>query len=373
VSEPAADRLASVDVVVVGAGLAGQHLGALLGEGGASVLLVDTGAEDEVFAHTGQASITLWEHSHRLVAAIGPEAAAGLLAFCAEGLDRLRQWGLLEEVGSLVAADGPREVDEVEADIAALQALGLPAERWSAADVQAATGSPHLGPARFLPGDGNVDPALLFAVLGERLARSGVVPIVGRVEAVGGKGVVLDGQPVRAEIVVLAEGLGALDREPFFADKVYPVRTQRRAFSLAPGVELPAGPAVLGQMGWLMGRSRGDALWMAGARWATPHCEVGERALEPAPAVAARLTEAAARWWPGLVGAPEEDRVGLMDFTCDGLPIVGALPGQPTLWSCLGMNGRPYNFALRCAEVVAAGILDRPDQAPALLNSRRFL
>lgn len=372
-SEAAADRPATVDVAVVGAGLAGQHLAALLGQGGARVLLVDTGAEDEVLAHTGQASITLWEHSHRLVSAIGREAAAGLLAFCGEGLDRLRQWGLLDEVGSLVAADGPREGDEIEADVAALQALGLPAERWSAAAVQAATGSPHLGPARFLPCDGNVDPALLFAVLGERLARSGIVPVAGRVEAVGGKGIVFDGQPVQAEIVVLAEGLAALDLEPFFADKVYPVRTQRRAFSLAPGVELPAGPAILGQMGWLMGRSLGSQLWMAGARWATPHCEVGERARQPSAAVAARLTEAAARWWPGLVGAAEEDRVGTMDFTCDGLPIVGALPGQPTLWSCLGMNGRPYNFALRCAEVVAAGILGQPDAAPALLGSRRFL
>lgn len=111
---------------------------------------------------------------------------------------------------------------------------------------------------------------------------------------------------------------------------------------------------------------------LCGARWATPHMEVGEVAAVPAPACVAALSRLAAQ--DGLDGPAPDARAGIVFESCDGLPIVGPLPGNPRvgLLTGLGIGGRTY-LPLAVAHLVD-GLLGLPDvpALPRCLDTARF-
>jgi len=77
------------------------------------------------------------------------------------------------------------------------------------------------------------------------------------------------------------------------------------------------------------------------------------------PSIHAKLLEA----WSAVLGegtAPTHHWTALQTGTCDGLPLVGHLPGQPRLLSCTGWGGRPLALALEAARRLASGVLDLP-------------
>jgi glycine/D-amino acid oxidase-like deaminating enzyme len=77
----------------------------------------------------------------------------------------------------------------------------------------------------------------------------------------------------------------------------------------------------------------------------------------------------------GLTDVDVVDRwAGIMTFTCDGLPIVGPLPGRVQHISCLGFNGRPWSHAFRAAKAVRDGLMGgRSTGMPEILSPQRFV
>jgi len=59
-----------------------------------------------------------------------------------------------------------------------------------------------------------------------------------------------------------------------------------------------------------------------------------------------RVTAAVTNRWAGIMG-----------FTPDRLPLVGALPGQPGVHVCAGYSGHGMGFAFNSARVLAGSIL----------------
>lgn len=114
---------------------------------------------------------------------------------------------------------------------------------------------------------------------------------------------------------------------------------------------------------------------VSGARWATPHMEVGEHdphAVEPR--IQARL-EDFLRSSLG-VEAPIVDRwAWLFTQSRDGLPILGPLPGQPRRVALTGFGANPASFAVGAARSVADGLLglDEGGALPWILSSRRLV
>lgn len=162
--------------------------------------------------------------------------------------------------------------------------------------------------------------------------------------------------PAEGEVTLHCTGAGL----GWLADKVMPVRyTSITVQAPAPQVSRAGSVYAVG------GR-------LCGARWATPHLEVGETAAEASPACVAMLTRLAAQ--DGFPLADPAPRGGIVHESCDGLPIVGPLPGNPRVGvlTGLGVGGRTY-LPLAVAHLVDA-VLGLPDvpALPACLGTARF-
>ncbi len=315
------------DVQIHGAGWAGLAIARGLREAGVRVRVVDpAGAFGGASGRSiGLALPTHPEHPHRLEAGIGTANGRQLLEFVREGLTMLPG---LEHTG-VDWLLGDREAGEAEPALAAAARLGL-----------AARAAPH----------------------GYHLLEGGAV-------ALGTLATGLEG-PVHpdledAEIDVYTTG--AVAGDPWLEDKIMPVRWQVASFD---GPVLPT--PIVTQHATVRWTSTGNQLDACGARWATPHMEVGETAPVPEPRVTAML-ERLTRLQFRTLGALRVVRAGIVGESCDGLPIVGPVPGRPRAVVCAGFGVAGLTYALPCARTVVDGLLGRPGRPlPAVLRVTRF-
>jgi glycine oxidase len=338
-----------VDVVVAGAGVAGVRIARRLAERGTSVLLAGPPGPDDVpLLHVG-----LGEHPARLLASLGPDRCRELLDLAAVSA-RLLGVPLQDQVWAAVT---PTEPPLVPASVDALRTLGFDAEILDAAGLKARGFTADTG---FVLRDG-------LAVVPEALATPAVTagPVDRVDEDAGGLEVVLGPDRVRAELVVVTDGRTGERLSAWFADKTVPVREQ--ALWLA-------GPPVAGRAGhgWTSVRPWRGGVAIAGCRWATPHLEVGETDAVPVPAVQERL-EAFARTRLGLHGRVLGRKAWIEDHACDGLPIVGPVPGRVRWVACLGHGGAAWSLGPATAEMVVDGVLGGPTGTPAMFAPSRFV
>ena len=364
-----ADRADRADIIVIGGGVAGLATAAFLAEAGVEVLLLEGRARTFDGASgrgAGLVTAGLIDAPHRLARGLGEARTAEVLRFSQENAELLDAMGVLDRAGVVHAAMGERESAVMAESVEVARRLGLPCELWAAERVNAALGGSGFGPGRFVPGDGLLDAAALRERLTARAIAAGArietgaavsgVSDDGAVRVLGATGE----RVVASEMVVVAAGAGAATVAPWFEDKVYPVRGQ--LIEVAPPGDDGGGWSVgwRAQVGYLYGGfAPGGGLLLGGARWATPHLEVGETDdAAGSPAVEAKLRGVLARSFPGLAGAPvTQGPVGIMALTCDGLPFVGGVPGQPRTLACLGFNARGSSLAIRAARAVADAVL----------------
>lgn len=318
--------MASWDVVVHGAGWAGLAIAAGLREAGVAVRLVDPagalgGASG---AAIGVALPTHPEHAHRLEAGVGTAAAGEIVSFVRDGFGKLP--GLARVGVDWRAAE--TEAGEVGPALAAARRIGL--------------GATATGWGYHLEDGGAVDLSALRAALAD--------------------GVEVHATAEAAEVEVYATGSVALD--PWLTDKITPVRWQALRFD-GPALDVPVVSRHATVL-WAGG------LEAAGARWATPHLEVGETAPVPEPRVSAMLERLTRAELPAA-GAVVVARAGIVGESCDGLPIVGPIPGRPRAVVCAGFGVAGLAYALPCARAVVDGLLGRAtDGVPRTFRVTRF-
>jgi len=310
----------SVDVQIHGAGFIGLSLARALVAAGVSVRLVDPRPAAPAPASPVASGVVLGFHGElpwRFAAALGDARAGELVFFLRASLDELPG---LRRVGVDLACEGP------DRDLSRLAAarVGLRVE-------------PTDDGLRLLDA-GEVDVAPLL-----------VPPLP------------VHAHPVDAEIDVLACGPAAA-ADPWLADKLMPVRWQRLE---VPGLELPR-PRVSRQASVY---ARTGVIW--GARWATPHLEVGETAAHPEPRVTAALVRLLAQDHGSHVTGSA--RVGVVAESCDGLPIVGPIPGRPRVVACVGFGAQGWSWGPGAVRSVVDGLLGRPTPPlPPTLSARRL-
>ncbi len=163
-------------------------------------------------------------------------------------------------------------------------------------------------------------------------------------------------EPAAGELTVWASGsLG----EPWLLDKVMPVRWQ--------SIEVRAGLPSISRSGSVL-TSEGR-MW--GARWATPHLEVGETEPVPNPVVTAMLSRLAEQ--DGIALDSGTPVAGIVFDSCDGLPIVGAIPGRPreAVICGFGVAGRTY-LPLAVDHLVGSMLAGNAPALPSCLGTARF-
>lgn len=353
-------------VVVLGSGLAGLAIAGQLRTSGVDAIIIEekrSAASGMATRGMGIASVLLLDSPHRLIAAVGLETAKAILKFSAEGV---AAWGdSLDPCGIVYATKGQQEHDEVSLNMTALSELEIPAAPWNPST------STGLSPGWYQSDGGTVNL--------ERECRrmSHGIPIVlgTRAEAINDDGLDLSvqlstGTRVRCDMVVMT---GGAQITPWAADKFHPVRHQ----ALATEPVHPFAPCPMHiQYGYTTVRQHPDGtVVMSGCRWATPHLEVGETddgVIQPT--IHARQFAFLNHHFPFCADAKVERQwSSIMTFSCDGLPVIGPLPGRPRIISCGGFGAYSPSLSLRAAQAVTQGILTGTSEGvPACFSTQRF-
>ena len=354
-----------VQVAVLGGGLTGMAIASGLRDQGVHVHLFEAGATLAGGMATrgmGIASTLLLDPPFRLIQAVGLRTASEILKFTAEGV---RAWGdELHQTGVIYATKGNTEAEEIPLNLRAMADMGIGARPWSSS-VQG------LGDGWIVPSDGVLDLQSITSRLAARLPHSTAARAVAIDDADSDLMVRFeDGRHTRADIVVMT---GGAQVTRWSEDKFHPVRHQ--ALATEPVDALLAQPMHI-QYGYTSVRQQPTGeVFLSGCRWATPHLEMGESDdTVISEAVDTRLSAFLSSHWPALSAAAITHRwTSIMTFTCDGLPVLGPLPGRPRIISCGGFGSYGPSFALRAAQAVTDGIMTGESPGvPECFTTRRF-
>lgn len=313
------------DVLIRGAGFAGLLVARGLIAAGVDVVVVDPRGPLSG-ASGGSLGVVLpchAEHPHRTFAALGDEAGV-LFEFYRRSFGQLP--GFMP--GPIRWVESWLEAGQLGPSCEAARSLGLPAE-------------PTADGYRMW-GGGTVDLRALAAALS-------AVPVRDEVP-----------DELAWEIEVLAGGPAILD--PWLADKLLPVRLQGARFE---------GPAVAEPIVSQHTMLRVSGNLATGGRGATAHFEVGETEPVVQPAVTALLSRGAHHLVPAW-GAPLETWAGIVAEPCDGLPIVGAVPGRPRTLVLAGLSVNGLSAVAACADALVAGITRGEERLPPCLRAARM-
>jgi len=376
---------ARADVVVVGAGLAGCIVALLLARAGVHTVVVEERAPGR--GATGRSAGFLIrgtaDHPDRVAEVIGQERAVALWRYTEASMDYLIalvtglgiDCALRRDGGLVLALDG----DEAQC-LKRSRALVDTGELWSAREVEQRTGFRHFAGGWFRAGDGMLDPARLCRGLAQAAMQAGARIVCGvRVLGVDEDGALrirTDAGDVHAERVVLAVNAALPLVDERFAASLYPVRAQMLATAPAEGPCLPW--PVYAHHGYEYWRQEpAGELLFGGCRWAEePKRECG---VSDDTCLSERILSAqhdfVRRHLPRFAALPVTATwAGIMAFTADSMPLVGAVPGSTRRIVCAGWNGHGLAQAPLSARIVAESILGQPgdDVLPAGLSPARF-
>jgi gamma-glutamylputrescine oxidase len=354
------------DVVVVGGGITGVSLAYWLGRGGADVLVLErtrlaagASGRNAGFLLAGVASSYA-----DAVSRYGRGLAAEVWAFTLENNQRLAEllagragW---RGGGSMTLAASPEEAAALRASTQLLREDGLPGEWVPTADAP----GPGLG-GLLNPADGEIQPVEAVALLADTAMATVAegTDVVGVEPSGSGVRVQTASGEVAAGAVVLATNGYTRQLLPEVA--IDPVRGQMLATKAAQ----PLGQRpVYTEHGFVYWRQLVDRrVLVGGFRHRALVAEIGYDD-RPTEAVQGHLDA----YLKALgVSAPVTHRwAGVMGFTIDGLPLVGALPGAAGVYVCGGYSGHGMGFAFNCARLLADSILDAAP-LPAWLRANR--
>jgi glycine/D-amino acid oxidase-like deaminating enzyme len=366
---------ASYDAVVAGAGIVGAACALACAQAGLRVALVErdfagcgataAGMGHIVVMDDSEAQFALTRRSQQLWHGIGASLPAG-----AEFETRGTIW---------VAADD-EEMAEAARKRTYLADRGVPSQLLSPRELAASEPNlrPDLAGGLLVPEDAVVYPPVVALHFARQLQTNGSDLIKGRVvtQLSDGEAILDDGTRLRAPRLVNAMGadaglctpglpvkkrkghLAITDRYPdFVRHQLVELGYLKSAHSLTTdSVAFNVQPRQTGQL--LIGSSR---------QYGNDDSAVNRE-------IVSAMLQRAQQYLPGL-GSLSVIRVwtGFRAATPDKLPLIGPVPGDPTLWLATGHEGLGITTAMATAELLAAAFTGRaPSIAPEPYLPARF-
>lgn len=384
------------DVAVIGGGIAGIATAFHLARAGAQVVVLEREAVAARASgrNDGQLLLGLGEHYHRIHGQFGAERARRLWAFLARNHDAmlatLREHEVpcdLQQAGGLRLAETAHEWAELQEAAALLAAEGKAHRLLNPSQLaeRLPLGRGYFG-ALHLPGEAIVQPAAMVRGLARAAVRAGAAVVQGaEVAAIDGEAGDFDvrlgdGGSLRAAAVVHCTSTLAreLDSTGFLARVVFPFRGQIVASEPLPRTLAEQFPACAMSSNFCYEyfRIAGDRFVIGGKRWSVKGEELG--ILDDAghhAEVSQNLLAYVAEHFPVLrqTNFPHV-WTGIMAGTPDGLPLLGAIPGQPGAYVLGAFNGYGLSFAFLAGRCLAEMLVDgaATDEAAAMFAPRRF-
>jgi glycine/D-amino acid oxidase-like deaminating enzyme len=175
---------------------------------------------------------------------------------------------------------------------------------------------------------------------------------------------------VAAEQVVVATDGYTYGLVPELDELISPARAQMLATEPLRGRYFDS--VIATRAGWDYWQQTADGRLLIGGWRDTELEREFTREDEPTPSIQARIEQFARALVPEDVTVTHR-WAGLLGFTPDRLPLVGALPGRPGVWASVGYSGHGNVLALACGEGVARALLGRADPRLEPLSPERIL
>ncbi|MEC7988217.1 MAG: FAD-dependent oxidoreductase [Myxococcota bacterium] len=369
-----------VDVSIIGASLHGLYLSYLLRQAGLKVSVFEERSEvASGFSRRsiGQAQLGLGDNPYRVGLSLGKEGLQKILRFSARSLNLLSQWNGFYPTGGLEIAKDPREEEEIRLSWSISKELGFPNEHWPAKKLQGTLKVPSLLSGRFLPQEGIADLYVLTQNLFQHARQEGVsvhCPI--RIHEIQdgnhGQIIIHEQGETRTEVTVYTSGLNIPRLLPYLADKHTTVRAQAIGYKRTTPSHLWGCRAQYGYVYW---RDYLDYRLLGGCRWATTHLEQGETD----DTITVPKIEDFLRAFAQKDFGEENPIVtyrwsGIEERSCDGLPIIGTLPGRIDTLLCTALQGKELGLGFAGAEAIGELLIHgQSSTLPDIFSPRRFL
>ena len=386
VPRPPAQGDLSAKVAVVGGGMTGASLAWFLRELGREVVLLESGvlAGGASGRNAGFVITGLGEHYANSIRTYGESDAREIWRINHANVDLVEQvvrdakladaCGYARR-GGLTIARSPQEWDVLQESARLQNRDGFGGTLVPADDLNERLQSVGFAGGILQPRDGEINSARFVRGLARAAESHGVrvfesSPVRAIVREGGRWRLALPGATVGAEHVVVAANAWARSLSPYLAAHTFPVRAQVLATDVLrhPGFDLP----VYCDYGYEYWRGYEGRAIVGGERPADRAAEyTDEDALNPK--VQAGLLSFLSEHFPTARPVVTHRWSGIMCFSEDGLPIVGALPEGPNLWCAAGFTGHGFGYAQVSARWIAEAILRGKDGiAPILRVGRVF-
>jgi glycine/D-amino acid oxidase-like deaminating enzyme len=380
------------DVVVVGGGLSALWLAHRLADH-ASVLLVDSKEQTKSPSRSslGIVAAGQCESPARLETALGHEQARRLWEWSQHACLSLRELAnelhvSCSDVPVVRLSLDPREEAELQRSVELITSWeGSQGLQTLQAQELASLGlGVDFSFGMQVRSDFVLDPASLLSAL-EHALKDRVRRTRGNYMVTGVHGGYLQLQEedhaIRTELAVVAGGAGSAAVHPWLKDAVIPVRIHRSSLHSGESPEETSRASLAGVCrdrfeSWVQSP---NTLQFAGCRWAegpdlgatrAPSIEVVDAVIKAQVSFIERHLQGDTRW------SLESRHSTITDFSCDGLPLIGALPGSPRVLAMCGWNGWGFSAIGAAVNELSAAILGREaevDSPHELLNPRRLL
>ena len=367
------------DVILVGATLPSLWLAVEIAKHGFSVSILENRthiAQAQEFRQLGTIQSGLLDNYWRLAQGLGEDIAHDIYRAFQKGSSIIRSLTPVRAQGWMLSRD-EREDQEIKK-------LHELVQKWGAQTSMI----PFTTLSEFFPtqsirtgiqnqDEGCIDPTHLTKILTQKIQELSI-PICCSIDIRsidnhnGGVRVYHQHGTTDAEIIVYMQHDHLQTIDPFFSTTLHSVRTQ----SIAYVRKSPFIPqSCSSQYGYVQWRDEGKLRFISGCRWATPHLEQGET--DDSQTVFT-IEEALIRTAKQYFSERDIDvtyRWSMIEKkSCDGLPLVGSLPGRDHIIACTAFHGRILGLGFSCAESVKDLLIHGTSSTlPRCFSTRRFI
>lgn len=371
------------DVVIVGAGIAGLSAAYWLKKEDPSIKLAILEKHRVGFGASGRNAgfITCGsvEHFNRLYHKYGKDGAAEIWKFSETNLNLLKehviqdnaQKIMFDQTGTFSLASTEVEFQELQEAAKLMRSLDIAVEVLDEAQSRTRLGvSEFVGGIKYLH-DASVNPLSLLQLLREQLN----VPIFEQTEVHAVERSKHDTRYIRtdngtfeASMMVLALNGYSASLFPFFADKIFPTRGQILVTEAMPKFMEGACYANF-YLDYFRQLWTGELL-ICGFRQLEKETEVGYSD-HTTEVIQNALDQFIKKHIPAVQGKKITHRwAGVMGFSVDGQPLVGALPDDPQILFHGGFTGHGMGLAFHTGKCLIDVMYGR--EIPAFVSARRF-
>lgn len=374
----------TADVVIIGGGIAGLSSAYWISREDPSMKVVVVEKHEIGAGATGRNAgfVTCGsvEHFNRLVEKHGKDEALEIWRFSEENMRLLKEHViqdaaeelLFEHRGSFSLASTDTEFKELQNSAKLMESMNIKVETIDQAGIEK-----RLGAAGFVGGikyveDGSVHPIKMLHKLRTKLGSNVTVCEHHEVFGIDSSG---DGKRVRTNkgsidcslVVYATNGYSPLLNK-FFDDKIFPTRGQ--ILATAPVPRFMEGPCYANFVLDYFRQLPTGEMVIGGFRQLQKDVEKGYSD-ETSEVIQSALDKFLHDHIPSIRNAPITHRwSGIMGFSVDGQPMVGALPTDEQLFFVGGFTAHGLGLAFNSGKVLADGLFGR--EIPKFISARRL-